>query len=214
MVDAEVPVGDRQLRAAVGLGNPGSRYEATRHNAGARLLESVWIHAGGGKFLQADGILSSRIHLEGRDVLLARPQTFMNNSGPAVARWARDEGLEPGQILVLCDDLDLPLGRIRFRRGGGSGGHRGILSLTEAFDTDLFPRLRLGIGSPPDEIDPADFVLDPWSEEEEELWQDILPWAESAVRVAFGEGLTAAMNAFNGEPGPPGWTQSGEEGGE
>jgi PTH1 family peptidyl-tRNA hydrolase len=139
----------------------------------------------------------------------------MNNSGPAVAAWCRQEGVEPGEILVLCDDLDLPLGRIRLRAGGGTGGHRGLLSLTEAFGTDSFPRLRLGLGPPTEGVDPADFVLEPWTEREKELWQEIiLPWAAGAVQVAFGEGLTEAMDAFNGKPGPPGWMETGEEGGE
>jgi PTH1 family peptidyl-tRNA hydrolase len=213
MVDAEVPDGDRQLRAAVGLGNPGSRYDGTRHNAGVRLLESLWNVAGGGRFREEDGVLSARIVLDGREVFLARPLTFMNNSGPAVACWARKAALEPQGILVLCDDLDLPLGRIRLRRGGGTGGHRGLLSLMEALG-DSFPRLRLGIGSPPVDVDPADYVLQTWSSEEEMVWRELLPWATEALRVVFGSGLTAAMNRFNGEPGPPGWSPAGEEGGE
>jgi PTH1 family peptidyl-tRNA hydrolase len=160
-----------------------------------------------GQVKAAPGILS------GRQVDLIRTRTYMNLSGPAVAQWADKAGVGVEEILVLTDDLDLPLGRIRLRRGGGSGGHRGLISLVEAFQSDQFPRLRLGIGDPPPDIDPADFVLEVESAEEQEVWNRILPWAAEAVQMAVGEGLEAAMSAFNGALGPGELTDTESEGG-
>ncbi|MBU1950657.1 MAG: aminoacyl-tRNA hydrolase [Candidatus Eisenbacteria bacterium] len=201
------------LKSIVGLGNPGLQYVSTRHNLGVRLLELIRRKAGGNEFRSQGRVSVTTIFLAGREVELVRTRTYMNLSGPAVAEWAEWAGIGAEEILVLTDDLDLPLGRIRFRPGGGSGGHRGLISLVEALKTDQFPRLRLGIGAPPPNQDPADFVLEVESPEEEEMWNRILPWAAEAVHLAIGEGLEAAMNAYNGALGPGELTDTESEGG-
>jgi PTH1 family peptidyl-tRNA hydrolase len=201
------------LSAVIGLGNPGPGYENTRHNVGARVLHEVLMTAGG-SLPQGDIVRAARTSVEGRRIWLARTATYMNASGPAVSRWARDQELAPRELLIVCDDLDLPLGRIRLRRGGGTGGHRGLESLVAALGTDAFPRLRLGIGKPPEDVDAADYVLQPVPEEESESLQSVVEWAADAVRLALREGVTRAMNTFNGAPGPPGWVESGGEGGD
>lgn len=206
-------VEETPLSAVIGLGNPGPRYQNTRHNVGARVLHEI-LKAAGGSLPERGIVHAARIPVGGRRIWLARTGTYMNASGPAAFAWASDEGLVPGEILIVCDDLDLPLGRIRLRRGGGTGGHRGLESLVAAFGTDAFPRLRLGIGKPPAEVDPADYVLQPVPSGESERLQSVIEWAADAVRLALREGLTRAMNTVNGAAGPPGWVESGGEGGD
>ena len=186
------------LALVVGLGNPGSEYAQHRHNVGFQVLDAL---------AQAHGLSFSREKLArahtaqgrigGRSVLLAKPQTFVNRSGQAVARLARWFKIPPQQMLVVYDELDLPLGRLRLRADGSSGGHNGMRSIIQALGSQDFPRLRFGIGRPPGQMDPADFVLHPFSKEEKEVVAVVLDQAVAAVETWLQEGITVAMDRFN-----------------
>ncbi|HLA24253.1 MAG TPA: aminoacyl-tRNA hydrolase [bacterium] len=193
------------MKLIVGLGNPGRRYRGTRHNVGweviARLAERAGIRVNEDEGFAEVG----RGTIGSRRVLLARPFTYMNVSGEAVRDLRRRHRLRPEDILVLVDDIDLPLGRLRLRAAGSAGWHNGLKSVIEALGTTEFPRLRVGIGSPPLGIDPADFVLTRFTAEEERMVHESLERAAEAVELAVTEGLPAAMNRFNargvdGEP--------------
>ncbi len=195
------------IRLVVGLGNPGERYRRTRHNAGFLVLERLqgsrrvrWRPGCGGHWAE---ILLDRCPL-----VLFKPASYMNLSGGPVARMA-DRGFSPGEILVVCDDLDLPLGRVRIRPGGGSGGHRGLASIASSLGTRAFPRLRVGIGRPADGEVSSEYVLRPFAPEERELVDRSLDLAAQAVTCAVASGVDAAMNAFNGAHALPGDPEEG-----
>ncbi len=130
-------------------------------------------------------------------VILVKPLTYMNNSGQAVAALARYYQVDPQDILVIHDDLDLPPGRIRIRPKGGSGGQRGVQSIIDHLGTQEFPRIRVGIGRPPEYMDPADYVLQDFSEEEEALFGSVREQVADAVECWLFEGIDAAMNRYN-----------------
>lgn len=186
----------RGLRHVVlGLGNPGSRHAATRHNAGFMVLdrlaerERLRFAPGRGDFVAA------RWSAPGGPALLAKPDTFMNDSGRAGEQLARQTGLAPADFLVVVDDIDLPLGRLRLRPRGGSGGHRGLASLLAHWGDGEFPRLRLGVG--PAVGDAADHVLAPFAREELDTVRKMVEAAADAVRGFLAEGLETAMNRTN-----------------
>jgi PTH1 family peptidyl-tRNA hydrolase len=185
----------------VGLGNPGPAYARTRHNVGFRCLRVL---ARRSRLSLRRKKARARIAvgtIAGRPVVLARPYTYMNRSGGAVAGLRRWLGLPPGRILVLYDDLDLPLGTIRLRGKGGTAGHKGMRSITEALGTQDFPRLRLGIGRPADASgDPIDYVLGDLSRQEEGILVPTLERAADAVECLLREGLEVAMNHYNRPP--------------
>jgi len=135
--------------------------------------------------------------IRGTRVLLARPQTYVNVSGEAVRDLRRRHRLKPQDILVVVDDLDLPLGRLRLRAHGSDGGHNGLKSIIEALGTTEFPRLRVGIGRPPEGVDPADHVLTHFTPEEQTVMDAALDRAAGAIETAITEGVGAAMNRFN-----------------
>lgn len=191
----------------VGLGNPGKEYAQTRHNIGFMVVDALAERHGlrfsrkHGKALVADGTLGER------RVLLAKPQTYVNLSGDAVQVLAGFAGVEPERILVVCDDLDLPLGVIRIREHGGSGGHNGLKSIAQRLGTTRFPRLRVGIGRPPDEerLGRDDervtaHVLGNFSSHEHSIIKEAIARAVAAIETAVIEGVQTAMNRFN-EPG-------------
>ena len=184
------------MKLIVGLGNPGRRYRATRHNVGwdviARLAERVGIRVNEDEGFAEVG----RGTIGTRRVLLARPYTYVNVSGEAVRDLRRRHRLRPEDILIIVDDIDLPLGRLRLRAGGSAGGHNGLKSVIEALGTTEFPRLRVGIGRPPHGVEAADFVLTRFTEEER-MVHETLERAAEAVELAVTEGLPAAMNRVN-----------------
>jgi PTH1 family peptidyl-tRNA hydrolase len=190
----------------VGLGNPGPRYAATRHNIGFRILERFGEEQGisllGRRFFGLYG--SGR--MGDLAVALLAPQTFMNRSGQAVAAALRAlPELSPAtDLLVIYDDLDLSPGRIRLRLAGGAGGHRGMADIIDALATRDFARLRFGIGRPPPGWDAIEYVLTPFSAEEEEGLRHRIAAAAQAVGVALIEGPEVAMDRFNREPDSPG----------
>ncbi len=159
-------------RLIVGLGNPGPRYARNRHNIGFRAVEEV-AEAHHLSFSRREHrALTAHGWIGEQRVILVKLQTWMNESGLAVAALARFYRLAPQAIFVLHDDLDLPLGTLRFRSEGSSGGHRGVQSIIERLGSSAFPRLRLGIGRPPGRMDPAAYVLQDFSQEEEpRVWE-------------------------------------------
>jgi PTH1 family peptidyl-tRNA hydrolase len=195
------------VKLIVGLGNPGPRYERTRHNAGFRVLDAVAARARAGP---AEPRFAGRFAegtLAGEHVGLLAPETWMNRSGEAVARaLAALPIADPAaDLLVVFDDADLPLGRLRLRARGSSGGHNGLADVLERLATEAVPRLRFGIGRPAEPRDTVDFVLEPFAAAEEALLKQALPRAADAVACFAAEGIASAMNRFNGPwPEAPG----------
>lgn len=184
-----------------GLGNPGAQYAQTRHNLGYEVLDLLAKRLGSSFRIRVRG-QHAMAQVGGRSVLLVKPTTFMNLSGPAVAPLLRRNGLPPASLLVIHDDLDLPAGRVRVRRGGSAGGHRGVQSIIDALGTPEFNRLKIGIGRPPVGVDPVDFVLFRPTPNERALFNAAIDLAAQACEVWLADGIDAAMNAFNGsDPG-------------
>lgn len=183
------------MRVVVGLGNPGLRYAGTRHNIGFMVAERL---AGGrgAQWVVQDESQVALIALAGREVLLVKPQTYMNLSGAAVAALQARLGFAPQEFLVVLDDFLLDFGRVRLRRGGSDGGHHGLASVLEHLGTQEVPRLRLGIGPLPPEADPIDYVLSPFGPDEEV--EGLVERGCQVVEGCAGEGIEAAMNQFNG----------------
>ncbi len=195
MIDSPVT---EDVYLIVGLGNPGREYKSNRHNVGFMIIDRLAARLNAqGMRLQSKAIVTSAAHHE-RKLFLAKPQTFMNLSGQAVQGLVRFYKTPLSQLLVAHDDLDLPLGVIRLRPGGGAGGQKGMLSIIEHLGTQHFPRLRFGIGRPPGRMDPADYVLQDFSSEELPLVSETLDRAVEAILTFVLEGLNAAMNRFNG----------------
>jgi len=185
------------MHLVVGLGNPGRRYAGTRHNIGWRVVEKVAERHRGAHFIEEGWAETARVAMAGKTVLLAKPETYVNLSGTAVADLRKRHRVPPGQILVMYDDLDLPVGQLRLRMKGGHGGHNGMRSVIEALGTPEFPRLRIGIGRPPEGVDPAEHVLTRFTEEEARLMEEVVDRAADAVEVFVRQGIEAAMNTFN-----------------
>jgi PTH1 family peptidyl-tRNA hydrolase len=184
------------IRMIVGLGNPGPRYARTRHNAGFLALQELasrWGAGfrGGGSYEKAE----ARPH--GREVILLRPLTFMNLSGEAVRKLRRRAGLRPQELLVLHDDIDLPAGQVRVKRGGSSGGHLGVQSLMDHLGSGDFLRVRLGVGRPPTPEEAADYVLEPLGEGDMQELLKTASAAADAVEMVLREGEEEAMRHFN-----------------
>jgi len=182
----------------VGLGNPGREYRDNRHNIGFMLVDRLAMKLDA-RFtrLQSRALVASA-RFDGRKIILAKPQTFMNLSGQAVQGLLRFYKLSLTDMLVAHDDLDLPIGTIRLRPDGGAAGQKGMISIIERLGTDEFPRLRLGIGRPPGQMDAADYVLQDFSYGEMSVISESLQRAVEAALTFAREGLEAAMNKFNG----------------
>lgn len=184
------------MRLVVGLGNPGRQYARSRHNVGFRCLDLVAERLGAKFSRRAFNAYLAMAQRGGAKVLLAKPQTFMNLSGESVGRIAHYYGLAPERLLVIYDDMDLPLGRIRIRESGSSGGHKGMQSIIHALGTDAFPRLRIGIGRSAI-VEGASYVLGRFAPEEEGALVEVLRRAADAVEVILTEGPAVAMNRYN-----------------
>jgi PTH1 family peptidyl-tRNA hydrolase len=186
-----------------GLGNPGDRYRATRHNLGFRVVEALAVAHGARWGRAGSGRRTARRDFAGRDVMLVEPLTFMNLSGETLAPLVREESLPPERLLVVCDDIALPLGRLRLRRGGSDGGHNGLYSVIESLGTEAFPRLRLGVGPVPPRVEAAEFVLAEFLPEEEETVRDMVLDAVKCVESWMIDGVERAMGRFNARLDPP-----------
>ena len=181
----------------VGLGNPGREYAKNRHNVGHQIVDLL-AKRHGLRFDKRQGQARLALGSIGEQrVILVKPRTFMNESGPAVAPVARFYQIEPADMLVIFDDLDLPIGRVRLRPHGGTGGHKGMISIIKQLSSRDFPRLRVGIDRPPGKMDPADYVLQNFSAEQEEAMAEVRERAVAAVECWLREGIEATMNEFN-----------------
>jgi PTH1 family peptidyl-tRNA hydrolase len=184
------------LYLLVGLGNPGSKYQLTRHNAGFLVIDHIAQKWGLNMDRHEFSCVYGKGRVSGKDILLAKPQTFMNLSGRAVFSLVSFFKLNPDQMLVIYDDLDLPLGTIRIKLSGSSGGHRGLASILGILGTKQIPRLRIGIGKPDGE--PAvDYVLTPFPEDEKPLFQRVIETSAEAGISYVTQSPEYAMNHFN-----------------
>jgi len=182
-----------------GLGNPGPEHMHNRHNVGFRTVDRL-AEVLAVKFArQKHHALLASANRSGRNILLAKPQNYMNLSGQAIAGLVRYYRIRPECLLVCSDDIDLPLGTIRIRPFGGSGGQRGVQSVIDELGTQEFPRLRIGVGRPPDRMDPAAYVLQDFSPAEQAVVEEILQRSAQAVRTFLDEGLERAMTGYNGD---------------
>ncbi|MEK6600098.1 MAG: aminoacyl-tRNA hydrolase [Deltaproteobacteria bacterium] len=183
----------------VGLGNPGAKYSKTRHNIGFMAVDHV---------AEANSIALSKSNFKslwgkgsiaGKEVILLKPQTYMNLSGEAVQGISGYFHIEPKDILVIYDDIDLEFGSVRIRPGGGSGGHRGMASIIEYLGANDFPRIRLGIGRPKEKQqgDVADYVLNSFTPDEKDVLNQMLDRAKDVVDAILKDGIEKAMNKFN-----------------
>ncbi len=182
----------------VGLGNPGADYRHNRHNVGFmvvdRLAEIATIPIRRVEFRALVG----KGTLDEQRLILEKPQTFMNDSGQAVAPLINFYKIPMEHLLVIHDDLDLPFGTLRLRPSGGTGGQRGMESIVDKLWTRDFARLRVGIGRPPGRMDPRDYVLHDFDKDQEDRLPEVLDTAVSAIRMFLADGIEKAMNQFNG----------------
>jgi peptidyl-tRNA hydrolase, PTH1 family len=187
----------------VGLGNPGGEYAGTRHNAGADVV-AVLAGRGGGRLRAGKELaLSCEVRLKDRVVALAFPQTFMNDSGRSVAALVRRHGIsELSRLVIVHDELDLPLGRIQVKDGGGIAGHNGLRSIRDHLHAADFVRVRIGIGRPPGRKAGADYVLRRPSKAERTELELVVVEAADAVEAILMDGLAAAMNRYNTKERP------------
>jgi PTH1 family peptidyl-tRNA hydrolase len=192
-------------RLLFGLGNPGKRYAATRHNVGWQVLQAIAESEGAG--WRASGFFEgeeAQVRLGDVTLRMVLPTTFMNLCGPAYARSLQVHDLAPEHALVVLDDFMLPFGRLRFREGGSSGGHNGLRSIEAALQGPAYPRLRVGIGPVlPPQRDPAGFVLEPYDAAQRAELPKVLARAADAARAWALEGFAAAANRFNAPAEPP-----------
>ena len=180
------------------LGNPGARYEGTRHNVGWAVGDLISDRCGVSIRRLRNRALTARCTLGGRQVLLVKPQTYMNLSGEAVRPLADYYQIPPERILVVSDEIALAPGRIRLRPGGSAGGHNGLKSIIQHLGTDQFPRLRLGVGAPPHpDYDMADWVLGSFRGDDSKAMQSAFEKAADAVECCLRDGIDKAMNQFN-----------------
>lgn len=182
----------------VGLGNPGMQYENTRHNAGFlavdALCDDLGISPGKHKF----GAVFGDAIIAGKRVIIAKPQTFMNNSGRAVGEISRFYKISSGKIIVLFDDISLPVGNIRIRRKGSAGGHNGIKDIIEVMGTEDIMRVKIGVGGKPnDDYDLKDWVLGKMPKEQAELFGCAFSAAAAAVKEIITNGIDSAMNKYS-----------------
>jgi len=183
----------------VGLGNPGPEYAATRHNVGAMVVEELAARSGArfAKHRRAHATAAD-VRVGGERVELLLPRSYMNESGGPVRAAADFARVDPARVIAVHDELDLPLGSLRCKLGGGDNGHNGLKSLRRSLGTGDFLRVRVGIGRPPGRQDPADFVLRPFSAAERRELPEVLVRSADAVEALVTEGLEVVQNRFNG----------------
>lgn len=182
----------------VGLGNPGPRYHATRHNVGWAVIDRLAARAGDPAFSSKFRGQFAKAELSGKPLGLLKPETYMNESGKSVQPAVQFFKLQPSAVLLVHDELDLAFGDVRLKQGGGDAGNRGVRSVTESIGPDTV-RLRIGIGKPPPEFrgDTADFVLQGFAQTERTELDSVLDRAADAVVLVATQGISAAMNATN-----------------
>jgi PTH1 family peptidyl-tRNA hydrolase len=194
---------DNQRKFVVGLGNPGSKYRRTRHNVGWMVLAELakrWQASPPRKAFSAEVCEAS---VASRRVMLLAPQTYMNLSGQAVQEMAAFYKAAAVDLLIVLDDMALPLGQLRFRPGGSSGGHKGLADIVARLGAQEVPRLRIGIGSPPPWVEGADFVLSTFGPDEEPVILQAVVLAATAVEDWLTKGMTCVMEKYNRKGGEP-----------
>ena len=182
----------------VGLGNPGPEYARTRHNVGAEVVELLATRHGAKLKKGRERALVDEVRIGDRRVALAVPLTYMNDSGDALRLLARRYGVEAEQIVVVHDELDLPVATLRVKSGGGLAGHNGLRSIKSHLHSDAFQRVRIGVGKPVSKERGADHVLNKFSKRERAEVDVTIEQAADAVETIVGEGVDAAMNRYNG----------------
>jgi PTH1 family peptidyl-tRNA hydrolase len=200
------------IKIIVGLGNPGSRYEQTRHNAGFWFVDEL-ARRHGGQFKEERRFLGevARVTVDGRDVRILKPGTFMNRSGNSVRSLASYLKVAPESVLIAHDELDLPLGTVRLKRGGGAGGHNGLKDVIAHLGREFF-RLRIGIGHPRHNNEVIDYVLQRPGAQEERTIRDSIDECADVIPILLGEGEQRAMTRLHTRPGEPGGqTDSGDK---
>jgi PTH1 family peptidyl-tRNA hydrolase len=186
------------MKLIIGLGNPGKEYAGTRHNVGFRCINRLAKKHGISLKQRGSQAQFGIGEIEGNKVVLAKPRTFMNLSGNSLKLLIARFKVMSSDILIIHDELDLPLGKIRLYTGGGSGGHKGVESIIDELEGRDFIRIRLGIGRPPeDDPDAVDYVLSDFSPDEDVIIEDTIVKVTEAIQCLLREGMTAAMNKFN-----------------
>lgn len=184
-----------------GLGNPGKDYRHTRHNIGFMVID----HLSNELKIPVKKVKQKSLigigKLDNKEILLVKPQTFMNNSGESIAPLMRYYKVPHQNLMVIHDDLDIPFGTIRIRPTGGTSGQKGMKSIIEKLGSQEFPRIRMGIGRPPGHMDPVDFVLENFSKDQLSILENILEDATNAIKTFIIDGLNKAMNTYNGDKG-------------
>jgi len=181
----------------VGLGNPGDEYARTKHNVGAEVVRILADRHGGRLRKRKERALADEVHIGGRRVALAIPLTFMNDSGESVRLLVRRYGVEPERLVVVHDELDLPVAALRVKSGGGLAGHNGLRSITSHLHTDEFQRVRIGVGKPTSKDKGADHVLSRFAKREQAEIDVTLAEAADAVETIASDGVEVAMNRYN-----------------
>jgi PTH1 family peptidyl-tRNA hydrolase len=184
----------------VGLGNPGGEYRGTRHNVGWSVLDALEKRGRFGRERREGPARVREGIIEGYDVVTARPQTYMNESGRAAVHLLRKQGLPAADLIVVHDEVDLPLGRIRIKRGGGAAGNKGVLSIADSLRTQDFIRVRIGVSRPLERDQMIDYVLDRFTPDETARLATVLPRAADAVMALVRGGLDSAMAEYNRAP--------------
>lgn len=185
------------MKTIVGLGNPGKKYERTRHNAGFMAVDELAKNLNIDITQEKHHALIGRARIDSQQVVLAKPLTYMNESGRAVGALLRDTYSSVPDLIVIHDELDLPLGSVRVKIGGGHGGHNGLRSIIEHLGSSEFIRVRMGIGRPAPGMDSADYVLSSYLAEERQAASQAVATAVAAVKAIIVEGPAWAMNIFN-----------------
>jgi PTH1 family peptidyl-tRNA hydrolase len=188
------------VKLVIGLGNPGKKYERTRHNVGFLVVDHIASQNEVKVRTRRCNALVGEWSSRGDKIVLAKPQVYMNRSGESVKALIRELHASPDDIVVVYDDLDLPFGRIRVRSKGSAGGHRGVASVIDALAGARFDRVRVGIGRPPAGMDSADYVLEPFSAQEVAELDDVVSRAAQAVTCLLHDGSQRAMAQFNCAP--------------
>ena len=189
--------GARPSFVIVGLGNPGPSYAKTKHNVGANLVERLAEESGADLKRARGQARAGEASVDGTQIVFAVPTTYMNDSGRPVARLVRKQGVKPGQLVVVHDELDLPPGTVRLKAGGGVAGHNGLRSIEAALRSRDFLRLRIGVGKPPSKEEGADHVLSKFAPGERELIDDAMDRGLEALKVLIREGLDPAQNVLH-----------------
>jgi len=180
-----------------GLGNPGPQYNGTRHNVGYMLLDYLARETGADFAESKWKAMTAKTVISGATVIMLKPETYMNLSGIALSQAAHFYKIEPAKIIVLHDDLDIDLGRIKMVSGGGDGGHKGVRSIIEHLGTSDFPRIKIGIGRPAGPVSPEKYVLANFGTEELAAVNQKMPAVLEGIKILLQDGISAAMNAVN-----------------